>query len=270
MASVAMAPGMFLAHNVVPSSGSTAMSTLGPAMVPTFSPMKSIGASSISPSPITTVPSIGKLPSSRRMASTAAWSDFFSAPRPRKRAAATAARSVTRTISMERTRSSAGLAGTVIVAIVVPLVLLDSDHLRPPGDYTVATHGDEGFAHRILAGRIGDHDHRHRLAGTARPRRLASRAVMTLHDGFQRYVLLREPPRNGGGRARPVARQEPDVIAAFVMLHRRLAHRDHARGRAAERRRAHPTGDIGEIGHHGGRRRHAAGAGSDQRDRRKP
>ena len=37
------------------------MSTLGPALVPTFSPMNSIGASSISPSPITTVPSIGSL-----------------------------------------------------------------------------------------------------------------------------------------------------------------------------------------------------------------
>ena len=81
------------------------MSTLGPALVPTFSPMNSIGASSISPSPITTVPSIGSLPSSRRMASTAAWSDFFSAPRPRSRAAATAARSVTRTISMRRERA---------------------------------------------------------------------------------------------------------------------------------------------------------------------
>src|SRR3984893_11968104 len=212
MASVAMAPGMFLAHNVVPSSGSTAMSTFGPVMVPTFSPMNSIGASSISPSPITTVPSTSSLPSSRRMASTAAWSDFFSAPRPRSRAAATAARSVTRAISMERTRSSAGLAGTVIVAIHVPLILLDSNDLRPARDYTVAAHGDEGLAHRILAGRIGDHDHRHRLAGTARPGRIARPGAVTLHDGLQRYVLLRQPPRNGRGRTRPVARQEPDVI----------------------------------------------------------
>jgi hypothetical protein len=39
-----------------------------------LSPMNSIGASSISPSPITTVPSIGSLLSSRRMASTAALS----------------------------------------------------------------------------------------------------------------------------------------------------------------------------------------------------
>src|SRR5665213_408655 len=40
---VAMAPGMFLAHSVVPSSGSTAISTFGPVLFPTFSPMLFIG-----------------------------------------------------------------------------------------------------------------------------------------------------------------------------------------------------------------------------------
>jgi hypothetical protein len=48
------------------------MSTFGPEPVPTFSPMKSIGASSISPSPITTVPSMTRPLNSRRIASTAA------------------------------------------------------------------------------------------------------------------------------------------------------------------------------------------------------
>src|SRR3984957_15126446 len=244
MASVAMAPGMFLAHKVVPSSGSTAMSTFGPAMVPTFSPMNSIGASSISPSPITTVPSIGSMPSSRRMASTAAWSHFFSAPRPRNRAATTAARSVTRAISIDSARSKAGFGKSVIDAILVPcLILFDSNNLRPTRDYTVAAHGDEGLAHRILAGRVGDHDHRHRLAGTARAGRVARLGAVTLHDGLQRYVLLRQPPRNGRSRTRPVAGEQPDVIAAFVMLHRRLAHRRHTRGGAAARRRGDHTGD---------------------------
>ena len=93
------------------------MSTLGPCLLPTFSPMNSIGASSISPSPITTVPSIGNLFSSRRMASTAAWSAAFSCPRPRKRADDTAARSVTRTISRVRMRSSKNSGWTVIDAI---------------------------------------------------------------------------------------------------------------------------------------------------------
>jgi hypothetical protein len=55
------------AHSVVPSSGSTAMSTLGPFLVPTSSPMKSMGASSSSPSPITTVPWIGRLLNQRRI-----------------------------------------------------------------------------------------------------------------------------------------------------------------------------------------------------------
>ena len=42
----------------MPSSGSTATSTAGPLPSPTSSPLKSIGASSFSPSPITTLPRI--------------------------------------------------------------------------------------------------------------------------------------------------------------------------------------------------------------------
>jgi len=76
--------------------------------------MNSMGASSRSPSPITIVPLMGSLLSSRRMASTAAWSAAFSLPRPHKRAADTAARSVTRTISSVRTRSNARSGWTVI------------------------------------------------------------------------------------------------------------------------------------------------------------
>src|ERR1700722_10617505 len=120
---VAIAPGMFLAHSVVPSSGSTAISTRGPALMPTFSPMNSIGASSRSPSPITTVPSIGSLLSSRRIASTAAWWGAFSLPWPRSLAADTAARSVTRTISSVRTRSSNSCGGTEIWVDIGELLL---------------------------------------------------------------------------------------------------------------------------------------------------
>src|SRR5690606_7224335 len=54
---------------------------------------------------MTTVPLIGRRFNSARMASTAAWSAAFSSPRPRRRAAATAARSVTRTSSRVRIRS---------------------------------------------------------------------------------------------------------------------------------------------------------------------
>jgi hypothetical protein len=62
---------MPLAVIVVPSSGSSAISTFGPPR-PTFSPMNSIGASSRSPSPMTTRPSMKRLLSAWRIASTAA------------------------------------------------------------------------------------------------------------------------------------------------------------------------------------------------------
>ena len=51
--------------SLCPSSGSSAISTLGPFLVPTSSPIYNIGASSRSPSPITTLPSMGSRLSSR-------------------------------------------------------------------------------------------------------------------------------------------------------------------------------------------------------------
>ena len=105
MAMTASALDPPLAVMVVPSSGSSAISIFGPLPLPTFSPMNSIGASSRSPSPITTVPSIDMLLSAVRMASTAAWSAAFSSPRPIQRDAASAAASVTRTTSSARLRS---------------------------------------------------------------------------------------------------------------------------------------------------------------------
>ena len=69
---MALAPA--LAVMVVPSSGSSAMSMRGPVpwAAPTRSPMNSIGASSRSPSPITTVPSMSSVFNAARIASTAA------------------------------------------------------------------------------------------------------------------------------------------------------------------------------------------------------
>ena len=101
----ASADGMPRAQRRVPSSGSTAMSTSGGLPSPICSPLKSIGASSFSPSPITTIPSIGTVSSSRRMASTAAPSADSFSPLPTHRAAASAAASVTRTSSSARLRS---------------------------------------------------------------------------------------------------------------------------------------------------------------------
>ena len=169
--------------------------------------MNSIGASSRSPSPITTVPSIGSLLSSRRMASTAAWSAAFSSPRPRSRAADTAARSVTRTISSERMRSSTwfGLDGDrrrhvaplcrpcadVRLPVRVLSVFLDADHLRlarksPCRALTAAS----ALAHRILGGRIGDQDDRHRTRSRPWHRR---RPAVAPCDGAARSIPARSP-----------------------------------------------------------------------------
>src|SRR5262245_23698925 len=103
----AMALGMPLLIRVVPSIGSTATSTLGPPFQsPTSSPLKSIGALSFSPSPITTTPHMGTELISWRIASTAAPSPPSLSPRPTQRPAAIAAASVTRTSSIARFRSS--------------------------------------------------------------------------------------------------------------------------------------------------------------------
>src|SRR5260370_4607116 len=58
-----------------------------------------MGASSRSPSPITTVPRMFSWLNAFRIASTAAWSAAFSSPRPIRRAEAIAAASVSRTAS---------------------------------------------------------------------------------------------------------------------------------------------------------------------------
>src|SRR5437016_7966119 len=69
-----------------------------------------MGASSFSPSPMTTTPSMGTLCSTTRMASTAAPSAPSLSPLPIQREAARAAASVTRTSSMARLRSGACLS----------------------------------------------------------------------------------------------------------------------------------------------------------------
>src|SRR5438067_8472776 len=103
----AIAFGCPSAVSRVPSSGSTATSTSGPSPFPTSSPLKSIGALSFSPSPITTTPRIATLSRTKRIASTAAWSASSLSPRPIQRAAAIAAASVTRTSSIAMLRSGA-------------------------------------------------------------------------------------------------------------------------------------------------------------------
>src|ERR1700756_5731750 len=116
---------------------------------------------------------------------------------------------------------------------------LDADDLRPSINNPIPAHRGKGLVDGVFTGRIGDQDHRHRLVGTPRLRGAARSGVVALHDRLQRNLLLRQTPRDRGRRARTVAGKEPDVIAAFVMLHRRLADRGHARGRSAKWWRAH-------------------------------
>mmetsp|Transcript_11190 Transcript_11190/g.24092 ORF Transcript_11190/g.24092 Transcript_11190/m.24092 type:complete len:217 (+) Transcript_11190:2324-2974(+) len=92
------------AVRVVPSRGSTAMSTGMELPSPMRSPQYSMGASSFSPSPITTTPSICTLFSTFRIMSTAALSAAFLSPLPSHRPLASAAASVTRTSSKARLR----------------------------------------------------------------------------------------------------------------------------------------------------------------------
>ncbi len=98
---------MPLAVSVVPSMGSTATSHWGPVPSPTFSPLKSMGALSFSPSPMTTMPSMPTVPIRARIALTATPSAPSFSPRPTHRPAAIAAASVTRTSSIARLRSGA-------------------------------------------------------------------------------------------------------------------------------------------------------------------
>ena len=98
-AATAIAFGNPFATREVPSTGSTAISTFATPSCPfpTTSPIYNIGASSISPSPITTVPSIGSSLNIDLIASTAAPSAPFLSPFPKKYEERIAAASVTLT-----------------------------------------------------------------------------------------------------------------------------------------------------------------------------
>src|SRR3954471_21068644 len=196
MASTAIALGAPLAVMVVPSSGSRAMSIGGPEpwAAPTFSPMNSIGASSRSPSPITTVPSISRLLSAARIASTAAWSAAFSSPRPISFDAATAAASVTRTISRTRTRSRTWLALTIfrVTLLVWTWRRIGDAHdkVEAGGGAGSARLGDRGGG-----GRAGDGGRAH---GPLRRGVPAGRgAALPARRGWRRDHRLR-PPRGAG------------------------------------------------------------------------
>src|SRR6516164_6711041 len=143
------------------------MSIGGPFPVPTFSPIKSIGASSRSPSPMTTVPAIDRLLSAPLIASTAAWSAAFSSPRPIQREADSAAASVTRTASSARLRSILEVSGTAFLLCCrkrLSLEILNADHVRRLEHGIERLDLFEGPAHRRLDRDVGCQHDRHGLA----------------------------------------------------------------------------------------------------------
>src|SRR5258706_14058324 len=112
---VAIAPGIPLAQRVVPSSGSTAMSTFGPLLLPDFladEEHRRLVALAFADHD-------GAI--DRHLVEFAphgidgSWSAAIFLPWPRKRAAGTAARSMTRRISSGRKRSSSCCGGTATI-----------------------------------------------------------------------------------------------------------------------------------------------------------
>src|SRR5436305_3725366 len=97
-----------------------------------------MGASSFSPSPITTTPSMRTVSSISRMASTAAPSADSFSPSPTQRAAASAPYSVTRTSSIARLRSGRAPVGSGIdledARRLAPADALRLSHETPEGD----------------------------------------------------------------------------------------------------------------------------------------
>src|SRR6185437_11965444 len=100
---------------------------------------------------ITTVPSIERLFSACRIASTAAWSAAFSSPRPISREADNAAASVTRTASSARLRSMLELSATapsLDASQKFRSEILDADHARRFDDRLKLRDPLDGTLHR--------------------------------------------------------------------------------------------------------------------------
>src|SRR5258705_9932574 len=149
-AMTAHALGRPFATGFVPSRGSTAMWTSGPSPRPTRSPMKSIGASSRSPSPMTIIPLKRASSIVLRIASTAAWSASLLFPWPIQCAAAIAAASVMRTSSRLGVRS-AGMrsSGRVPLSCIGAVTLVRNHRSRTYEAFGCVLDEWERLAHRL-------------------------------------------------------------------------------------------------------------------------
>src|SRR4051812_3933417 len=86
---------------------------------------------------MTTTPRMLTLSSTKRIASTAAWSALSFSPRPIQRAAAIAPASVTRTSSIAMLRSGACRCACIRLAILHSLRRLDPDQVEGAGDHAL-------------------------------------------------------------------------------------------------------------------------------------
>src|SRR5215207_6511332 len=191
-----------------------------------------MGAWPRSPSPITTSPSTSMIWfSAWRMASTAAWSAAFSSPRPRQRAAAMAAASVTRAISMVSMRLS-------MKGVSRPSQPLDADHPRAPRHMAVRFDLLQCLAHGAFQRVMGDEDE----GGCC-----ILRLRRPLHDALNRDLLLGEPVGDARNRARPVEELERHVIAALMRLELCLLERLELICRHAEGRLLSAPRDVADV-----------------------
>src|SRR5690606_27660475 len=181
--------------------------------------------------------------SSRRIASTAAWSADFSSPRPTQSAEQTAARSVTRPISSASMRfrldvfslisfpitfRSSGIAGLVHGSSLTTLTIFNSDDERRSRHIFMVCKQGPGAGHRAFIRLMRDEDDRHPAAFIA--------LAATLHDAFDRNRRIRQRLGDGGHAARAVNRAKPQIEGALMRIHQRLCGRLQLRRRYDEGR----------------------------------
>src|SRR5262245_48471582 len=194
--------------------------------------------------------------SAERIASTAAWSAAISSPRPASRAAAMAAASVTRAISMVKMRLSLAKIRPPRLTLTesfLPQRLnrskpLDANHPRFSSGMSLVLDLFQGRPHGAFEGLMGDQDEWRGLPLAPFPDAQHRQRRAALHDAFDRDVLARQHPRHRRHLAGPVMEVERHVIAALMRPHRRPPARHQSLGRHAEGRRARTAGNIADVG----------------------
>src|SRR5689334_13777521 len=205
--------------------------------------------------------------SAERMASTAAWSAAFSSPRPASRAAAIAAASVTRAISIVKILLSLAKTGLLEADASESLLPgdcsgskpLDADHPRFSRRMTLVLDLFQRRPHGAFQRLMGDQDERRRLPLAALADAEARQRGTALDDALDRDVLARQHPGHRRHLARPVIKIERHVVAALMRPHRGTPAWHQRIRRHPEGRRLRAAGDIADVGDDARCRRMASG-----------